>query len=78
MTNLYKRARDEDLQPMYVEDLAALEKISEESVLHELHARMKMGQFHTFIGNILLVLNPNVKQEIYGELVIKIIYELTN
>lgn len=52
---------------MNVEDLAALDRLTEDSILKELQARMKQNQFQTFIGDILLVLNPNERQDIYGE-----------
>lgn len=61
-----KKGLDEPLKHMLVEDLAALDHLTEETILKELEARMKSGQFHTFIGDILLVLNPNESQNIYG------------
>ena len=51
---------------MFTEDLAALENLTEESILNELHERLRLGFFHTFIGDILLILNPNEEQDIYG------------
>ncbi|KAJ8686537.1 hypothetical protein QAD02_022331 [Eretmocerus hayati] len=51
---------------MYQEDLAALEQLTEDRILDELQARLKMGSFHTFVGDILVILNPNEKQDIYG------------
>ncbi|XP_017777903.1 PREDICTED: neither inactivation nor afterpotential protein C [Nicrophorus vespilloides] len=66
-TNFYKRSRDDRMEKMYVEDLAALDKLSEETIIQELQARMKQLQYHTFVGDILLVLNPNENHDIYGE-----------
>ena len=51
---------------MFSEDLAALENLTEDSILNELHERLKIGSFHTFVGDILLLLNPNEELDIYG------------
>lgn len=53
-------------EEMHTEDLAALEDVTEDTVLYELQERNKKGQNYTFIGDILLFLNPNVEQDIYG------------
>lgn len=44
---------------MYAEDLAALEKISEETIVEELKQRLSRGESYTFIGDVLLSLNSN-------------------
>lgn len=44
---------------MYVEDLAALEKVSEEVIVEELKQRLSRGDSYTFIGDVLLSLNSN-------------------
>ncbi|XP_071448821.1 neither inactivation nor afterpotential protein C isoform X2 [Hetaerina americana] len=54
-------------EPMFTEDLAALDVISEDLVLDQLHQRLRRGLCHTFIGDVLLFLNPNEQQNIYGE-----------
>lgn len=46
-------------EKMYVEDLAALEKITEEKILSELNHRMTNGNSYTFVGDVLLSLNSN-------------------
>ena len=51
---------------MFTEDLAALEQINEDHILDELQERLLSGSFHTFIGDILLICNPNEKQDIYN------------
>ena len=51
---------------MTQEDLSALEQLTEDRVLDELQERLSLGHFHTFIGDILLIMNPNEKQDIYG------------
>ncbi|XP_076302995.1 LOW QUALITY PROTEIN: neither inactivation nor afterpotential protein C-like, partial [Lasioglossum baleicum] len=54
------------LEPMFMEDLAALETLTEDAILDELHERLRQGYYHSFIGDILLILNPNEQQDIYG------------
>lgn len=44
---------------MYVEDLAALETITEETIIEELRNRVQKGFPYTFIGDILLSINSN-------------------
>ncbi|CAH0556906.1 unnamed protein product [Brassicogethes aeneus] len=61
-----KRSIDDPLENMEVEDLAALDKINESVILDQLEARMRKGQVHTFIGDVLLIINPNEKYDIYG------------
>ncbi|XP_054282333.1 neither inactivation nor afterpotential protein C isoform X3 [Macrosteles quadrilineatus] len=51
---------------MHVEDLAALEDITEDTVLSELQERTKEGHCYSFIGDVLLFLNPNSEQDIYS------------
>lgn len=50
-----------DVEPekMYVEDLAALEKLSEETIIEELRQRMVKGFSYTFVGDVLLSINSN-------------------
>lgn len=50
---------------MFLEDLAAMENLTEDLILFELQERMAQGQFQTFVGDILLVINPNETQDIY-------------
>ncbi|XP_072936347.1 neither inactivation nor afterpotential protein C-like [Epargyreus clarus] len=52
---------------MQVEDLAALEHLSEKYLLVELQRKLKKGSFTSFIGDILLILNPNTNDNIYNE-----------
>lgn len=73
-----KNKKDELLERMHVEDLAALDRLSEEAIIQELEARFKENYFHTFIGDILLVLNPNQHLNIYNDKVIfqKLIFNI--
>lgn len=54
-------------ETMQVEDLAALEKLSEDSILNELQIKLAKGSFTSFIGDVLLILNPNESDDIYNE-----------
>lgn len=44
---------------MFIEDLAALEKVSEELIAEEIKNRLKKGHSYTFIGDVLLSVNSN-------------------
>lgn len=50
---------------MLTEDLAALDILTEDVILDELHGRLQQGEYHTFIGDVLLILNPNEQHDIY-------------
>lgn len=56
-----------DPEPMYVEDLAALDVLTEDNILEELRIKMSKGSYQTFIGDILLILNPNCDTQLYDE-----------
>lgn len=66
-SNLLKTSQNTDPERMFLEDLAAMENLSEDLIIFELQERMALGQFHTFIGDILLIINPNENQDIYGD-----------
>lgn len=51
---------------MFTEDLAALDILTEDVILDELREKLQRGEYHTFIGDILLILNPNEEHDIYG------------
>lgn len=50
---------NETPEKMYVEDLAALEKLTEDTILEELKNRFEKGYTYTFVGDVLLSLNSN-------------------
>ncbi|KAL1381098.1 hypothetical protein pipiens_013709 [Culex pipiens pipiens] len=52
---------DNKTERMNVEDLAALETLSEETILDELIQRYKSGSTYTFVGDVLLSMNPNTE-----------------
>lgn len=55
------------METMYEEDLAAMQKISEKEILYLLERHLENGQCYSFIGDVLLFLNPNETLNIYGE-----------
>lgn len=50
---------DKKPHKMLVEDLATLEKLTEDTILDEIHERVKRGSCYTFIGDVLLSVNAN-------------------
>lgn len=58
---------DTESETMQVEDLAALEVLTEDNILAELQTKLAKGSFTSFIGDILLILNPNTNDDIYNE-----------
>ncbi|KAF7992951.1 hypothetical protein HCN44_005732 [Aphidius gifuensis] len=64
--NDYQTDRSLPGEVMLSEDLAGLEVLTEDTILDELHDRLRRGEFQTFIGDILVILNPNEIQDIYG------------
>lgn len=60
----------EAAKPMHLEDLAALKDVSEDTVLGELQNRHMDGHSYTFVGDVLLYVNPNQDEPIYEKKVI--------
>ncbi|XP_077275817.1 STKc_myosinIII_N_like and MYSc_Myo21 domain-containing protein ninaC isoform X1 [Temnothorax americanus] len=58
--------QNEPPEQMLMEDLAALDILTEDIILDELREKLRRGEYHTFIGDILLILNPNEEHDIYG------------
>lgn len=65
--NSLKKGIDGDLEPMYEEDLASLPTLTENKVLTLLERRLEMGECYSFIGDVLLYLNPNERRDVYGK-----------
>jgi len=63
----------EAAKPMHLEDLAALKEVSEDTVLDELQNRHLDGLSYTFVGDVLLYMNPNRDEPLYEKKVITII-----
>ncbi|CAH1389425.1 unnamed protein product [Nezara viridula] len=61
-----KKGPSLDEEPMCVADMAALEKITEDNIIEQLEARYRKNDTYTFIGDVLLFLNPNKLLDIYG------------
>lgn len=57
----------EAARPMHLEDLAALKEVSEDAVLDELQSRHHDGLSYTFVGDVLLYVNPNRDEAIYDQ-----------
>lgn len=55
----------EAAKPMHLEDLAALKVVSEDTVLDELQNRHLDGLSYTFVGDVLLYMNPNRDEPLY-------------
>lgn len=55
----YLKRYQQNPEKMFIEDLAALEKVSEETIAEEIRNRLKKGHSYTFIGDVLLSLNSN-------------------
>ena len=50
---------------MYPDDLAALDRVDKERVLLTLGNRYSRGQFQTYAGDILLIINPQQETNVY-------------
>lgn len=53
------KAANNKTEKMFVEDLAALETVTEETILDELIQRYREGSTYTFVGDVLLSMNTN-------------------
>lgn len=67
-----------DPEVMQVEDLAALERLTEDNLIRELEIKYRKGNFMSFIGDVLLILNPNTHEDIYNDEVSGVIVFLWN
>lgn len=54
-----KCSNDTSPQKLLIEDLSTMDNITEENILNLLHDRFDKGLIYTFIGDILLALNPD-------------------
>lgn len=52
-------------QKMYMDDLAALETLSEETIVEQLQKRYEANQIYTYIGDILVSVNPFTNLGLY-------------
>ncbi|KAK8720309.1 hypothetical protein OTU49_013424, partial [Cherax quadricarinatus] len=53
--------------PLWMDDLACLEKLSEEVIVDHLHRRYLTDQIYTYMGDILIAVNPFKEIDVYGE-----------
>lgn len=63
-------------EKMIVEDLAALDKISEDKIINEIRERLTNGVSYTFIGDVLLSLNSNELPKEYPRSVRRFLWSL--
>ncbi|XP_072556998.1 unconventional myosin-XVI-like isoform X2 [Paramormyrops kingsleyae] len=56
------------------DDLASLSELTDSSLLYEMQKRFSNNQIYTYIGHILLILNPNKGLPIYSALVSQLYY----
>ncbi|CAH1130298.1 unnamed protein product [Ceutorhynchus assimilis] len=61
-----KTTIDGKFERIVEEDLVDLPRVSEKMILSLLEERFKRKQFYTFVGDILLSINPNERLEIFG------------
>lgn len=61
-----KSDRKSKPEKMYLDDLAALEVLSEESIVEQLKNRYDSNQIYTNIGDILIAVNPFENLGLYG------------
>jgi myosin III len=66
------KTHDQKVEKLLVEDLAALERLSDDTVYEEVKSRYKKGLTYTFIGDVLLSVNPNKEYPVYDRKVRKL------
>lgn len=54
-------------QQMYMDDLAALDNLSEDTIVQQLEKRFDQRQIYTYIGDILVAVNPFADLGLYTE-----------
>ncbi|XP_065353511.1 neither inactivation nor afterpotential protein C isoform X2 [Cloeon dipterum] len=65
--NFLKADQNAEPEVMYLEDLAALENLTEDLIIEQLQHRVKKGSCYSFMGDVLLFVNPNETLNIYNE-----------
>uniref|UniRef100_A0A674PGX0 Myosin XVI n=1 Tax=Takifugu rubripes TaxID=31033 RepID=A0A674PGX0_TAKRU len=63
------------MPPAPNDDLASLSELTDSSLLYEMQKRFGNDQIYTYIGHILLLVNPNKELPIYSTLVSQCIYK---
>ncbi|RXG59092.1 Myosin-IIIa [Armadillidium vulgare] len=53
--------------PLWMDDLASFEKLSEEIIVDHLRRRYELDTIYTYVGDILIAVNPFKNLNIYGE-----------
>lgn len=62
----YRKAKAEK---MYMDDLAALDMLSEDGIVDQLQHRYEQAQIYTYIGDILVAVNPFTSLGLYTGIV---------
>lgn len=68
------RTHDSKTEKLFVEDLAALERLNDETIFDEVKNRFRIGSTYSFIGDVLLSLNPNKSVPVYEKKVMMAIF----
>lgn len=63
---------------MYTDDLATLEVLTEDAIVDQLHKRYTQNQIYTYIGDILVAVNPFTDVGIYTSKVIIMTLEINH
>lgn len=67
---LKSKRKSKAYSPQTVDDLASLEIFDDETIVNQLYNRFMQNQIYTYIGDILLSVNPFSELNIYNEKVI--------
>lgn len=54
------KTHDNKTEKMFVEDLAALERLTDETIVDVIKSRLLAGNSYSFVGDVLLSVNPNI------------------
>lgn len=63
---VFKTHQTDKPEQMFTEDLASVEHITEDKILEILEERLRIGHYHTFLGDVMLIMNPNEEHDVYG------------
>ena len=52
---------------LFPDDLAGLDEVTEDKIAHAVGNRFNQGSFHTYAGDVLLIVNPNSETGLYEQ-----------
>ena len=64
---LKSKRKSKPYSPQTVDDLASMDIFDEETIVNQLYNRFMQSQIYTYIGDILLSVNPFSELSIYNE-----------